>query len=154
MPVPFFANCEADRRVLLAQRGIDEARRIAGEASFSLVGVGEVGPRSFLASCGVLTAAETRELTEAGARGEVLGHFFDAEGALVQTGLHARVISIVPRAGPDRAVIAVAGGAEKIGALAAVLRSGVTNGLITDEPTAHALAGDAAAAANNKGRME
>ena len=38
-------------------------------------------------------------------------------------------------------IVAIAGGAEKVAALGAVLRSGHLSGLITDEATARALVG-------------
>ena len=143
MPMPFIANAAADRAVLLAQRGIGEAVALAAQATLSLVGIGEVTGAAFLPTSGVISPSEVEALLAAGAAGEMLGHYFDARGRLVETSLHDRVISVMPRVGPRDGkgclVVGVAGGEVKTAAIQAVLRSGVMNGFITDEPTAQRL---------------
>ena len=139
MPVPFFANSPADRDVLLAQRGVAEVRALAADADLMLVGVGTVEPDAWLVDSGQIGADEIVEVRRRGGEGEMLGHFFDVAGRAVDTALSARTI------GPDlarldgRRVVAIAGGEAKIGALRAVLASGLLSGLLTDERTAAAL---------------
>ena len=142
MPVPFLANTAADRAVLLAQRGIGEAVALAAQATLCLVGIGEVAGGAFLAASGVVAPGEVEALLAAGAVGEVLGHYFDGQGRPVDTPLHRRVIAVLPQAAEDRLVVGVAGGALKVAAMRAVLRSGTLGGLITDEPTAQRLLAD------------
>ncbi len=139
MPVPFFANTEADRAVLLAQRGVAETMEQAAGASLALVGIGEVTAEAFLCLSGMITREEVAALRREGAAGEVLGHFFDAAGRPVATKLHQRVIALPPESLRGREMIAVAGGAAKFPAIRSVLRSGLLGGLITDEPTARRL---------------
>lgn len=139
MPVPFLANSPSDRAVLLAQRGIGEAVALAAQATLSLVGIGEVAGEAFLPASGVVAPGEVEALLAAGAAGEVLGHYFDAQGHPVETPLHERVLAVMPSAGEGRLVVGVAGGEAKIAAIRAVLRSGLLSGLITDEPTAQRL---------------
>ena len=50
---------------------------------------------------------------------------------------------LVAAQGPARRIVAVAGGSEKVAAIAAVLTSRHLTGLVTDECTAKALLGDA-----------
>ncbi len=152
LPVPFLANTAADRAVLLAQRGIGEAVRLARQATFSLVGIGEVAGDAFLPAAGVVPAEDAQALREAGAVGEMLGHYFDAEGALIAAPLHDRVIALLPQdTGQGRLTVAVAGGPGKIEAIGAVLQSRMLDGLVTDEPTAQRLLAAPEPEATSKG---
>ncbi len=138
LPVPMFANSPADSDVLRAQRGVAETLALAAEATLMVVGIGAVAEAAFLPMAGMIAAGEVRELRAAGAAGEMLGRYFAADGSLASTILHDRLIALpLPSL---RGVVAVAGGADKIDAINAVLRSHLLTGLITDEPTARRLA--------------
>ncbi len=139
MPVPFFANTVTDREVLLAQRGVHEVFELAAKSSLKLVGIGTAKPEASLVSTGMIEPAEIADVKEKGGVGELLGHFFDREGRVIETALTARTLSIDLYASPDTKFVAVAGGDEKTGAIRSVLMSGRLNGLITDERTATAL---------------
>jgi DNA-binding transcriptional regulator LsrR (DeoR family) len=141
MPVPFFANTANDREVLLAQRGVREVFEMAEAAPVKLVGIGTVNTDTQLVRSGMITPAEIETIADAGAVGELLGHFFDSDGRIVDTPLTGRTIAVsVARGSPSR-VIAIAGGLEKTESIAAVLASGMLSGLIIDEGTARRLAG-------------
>jgi len=140
MPVPFFANTVQDREVLLAQRGVSEVIDLAESADLKFVGIGTAEPEASLVSTGMIEPEEIREVKSLGGVGEMLGHFFDAEGQRVETGLTARTISAGLGGPEDSRIVAVAGGIEKTWAIRSVLMSGCLSGLITDECTAHALA--------------
>ena len=86
-----------------------------------------------------LTAGEIEAARAAGAVGEICGWIFDRDGRLLRGGADERTAS-APIPDRDRAtVIALAKGRRKLPALAAALRGGLVNGLITDEATAEAL---------------
>jgi DNA-binding transcriptional regulator LsrR (DeoR family) len=143
MPVPFFANSAEDREVLLEQRPVREVFVIAEAACLKFVGIGTVDPLAQLVSSGMIERSEMAEAVAAGAVGELVGNFFAADGRLLATGLSARTLAVPLAAPGTRGMVAIAGGREKLAAVAAVLRSGQLSGLITDEATARALAGDA-----------
>lgn len=140
MPIPFFANTAADREVFLAQRGVSQVIDLAARSDLMLVGIGTANPGAQLVASHMIDVAEIGEVQERGGAGEVLGHFFDRDGQLVETSLSARTVSLDIRALGKRRIVAIAGGEEKLNAMAAVLRSGTISGLITDEATATALA--------------
>ncbi|RYH07722.1 sugar-binding transcriptional regulator [Tropicimonas sp. IMCC6043] len=142
MPVPFFANTTEDREVLLAQRGVSEVFDMAQAAPLKFVGIGTVDSETQLVASGMIEQSEIEEVAEAGGVGELLGHFFDAEGNRIDTTLSARTLSVAFRADSDDQIVALAGGPDKVGAIRAVLRGGWLSGLITDERTARALAED------------
>ena len=138
LPVPMFGNTPADSAVLRAQRGVAETLALAGEATLMVAGIGAVAEAAFLPMAGTIDAEEVRQLRADGAVGEILGRYFAADGSLVATALHDRLIGLtVPEL---HGLVAVAGGPEKIDAINAVLRSHLLSGLITDEPTARRLA--------------
>lgn len=149
LPVPMFAGSAADCAVLRRQIGVAEALALAERADLLIFGIGEVSAEAFLALAGVVDAAEIEHARKLGAKGEVLGYFYDADGRLVDTPLHARVTGhpldghpLDPAsrgAAPRREVVAVAGGRGKAPAINAALQSGLLTGLITDELTARQL---------------
>lgn len=142
MPVPFFANTHEDRDVLLAQRGVKEVFELANGAELKLVGLGTVDTDAQLVLSGMVEPHEIREVTAAGGVGEILGHFFDADGNIIETTLTARTLSAsLPRSKEER-LVALSGGLPKVEAILAVLRSRCLYGLITDERTARALLSD------------
>ena len=143
MPVPFFANSVGDREVLLDQRGVREVFEMAEAASLKLVGIGTVEPNAQLVSSGMIEPGEIEVIMAGGGVGELLGHFFDAEGRMMATTLTARTLAAGLGEAGSSSMVAIAGGAEKIAAISAVLMSRRLTGLITDETTARALLGEA-----------
>ena len=142
MPVPFFANSVEDREVLLEQRGVREVFEMAGRASLKVAGIGTVDRGAQLVSSGMIEAGEIAEVAAAGGVGELLGHFFDAGGRMIATTLSARTLSAAPGDAFSGRMVAIAGGADKVAAIAAVLQSRRLTGLVTDELTAKALLGE------------
>ncbi|SFC40636.1 sugar-binding transcriptional regulator [Tropicimonas isoalkanivorans] len=139
MPIPFFANTIEDREVLISQRGVREIFDMAEATVLKLVGIGTVDADTQLVASGMIEQSEIAEIASQGGIGELLGHFFDANGRRLETALTARTLSIsLKEPGKDR-IVALAGGASKVDAIRAVLRSGYLSGLITDEATARAL---------------
>lgn len=142
MPVPFFANSTEDREVLLAQRGIAEVFQMAEEAPLKIIGIGTAKPHTTLVTSGMIETGEIEEISRAGGVGEMLGHFFDADGRDLETPLTSRTLSVSLDHTHNDRIIALAGGEEKTAAIRAVLNSGHLSGLITDERTAKALLTD------------
>ena len=141
LPVPFYANSAEDRAVLLAQPGVRDIFDMARDAPLKVVGIGTADAGAQSVSSGMIEPREIAEITQVGGLGEMLGHFFDAKGRVLETALTARLLA-VDLEGPKAArIVAMAGGPGKVAAVAAVLASGHLHGLITDEATARALLG-------------
>lgn len=144
LPVPFFANSEQDLAVLLAQPGVRELFDMSNGATLKVVGIGTADAGAQLVSSGMIEPHEIAEISAAGAVGEMLGHFFDAQGHVLHTTLSARTLS-VDLDGPEGSrIVAIAGGLEKVRAIRAVLESRRLSGLITDEAAARAVLDDPA----------
>lgn len=139
MPVPFFANSEGDRAVLLSQPGVRDIFDLSNSATLTFVGMGTADAGAQLVASGMIEAREIAEINAAGGVGEMMGYFFDATGRVLDTTLSARTLSVDLNRGQDQRIVVIAGGAEKVAAIRAVLNSGRLSGLITDEATARAL---------------
>ena len=139
MPVPFFANSSDDRKILLSQRGVGEVFELAEAAPLKIVGIGTVDADTQLVASGMIEQAEIHEIARAGAVGEMLGHFFDRHGNILETTLSSRTLSVSSGGMTGNRLVAIAGGERKVEAIRAILNSGKLSGLITDERTAKAL---------------
>ncbi len=139
MPVPFFANTTKDKQVLESQFGVSDAIAMARNADIYVAGIGEVDRKSFIATGGMADDVDIDPLLQAGACGEMLGHFFDADGAHVPNAVSDRAMA--PRLADLKShkIVALVGGTSKTQAVRSLLLSGLLHGLITDEATARRL---------------
>lgn len=140
MPVPFLANSVEDRKVLLGQRGIQQVFELARQTQLKLVGIGSTDLEASLVSTGMIELHELEKVNNAGAAGEMLGHYFADDGQPIATDLSDRTLSLSLDDLKNTRITAVAGGAFKIRAIKSVLQSRLLSGLVTDERTARALA--------------
>jgi len=139
MPVPFFANSVKDKKVIMQQAGIREVMKIAKHTSIKIAGIGSVDTEASMVANSMLEKKEIRAVYKAGGRGEVLGHFFDDDGQLVDTELSERTMGLTAKDLTKTYITAVAGGGTKIQAILSILKSGLLSGLIIDERTARAI---------------
>lgn len=139
MPVPFIANSAADRSILINQQGVRGVVDRAANAQLVFVGIGTTETEASIVSTGMVGRDEIEAVRQAGCVGELLGHFFSAEGEPMEADLSRRILTLDRELLGSRRIVAVAGGEIKLPALRAILKSGLLNGLITDELTAKAL---------------
>lgn len=139
LPIPFFANSIADKKVLLSQLGIGEVLEMGDTASLLIVGIGEASAASFLHMGGMVGSEEIEAVRKQGATGEVLGHFFTLDGRHIPNDLSDRALAPEPERLRGRRIVAIAGGTTKVAAIRSILASDLLHGLITDETTAHQL---------------
>jgi len=139
MPVPFFADSVADKQVLMAQKTVRDVFALAREAQLHVVGIGQIGAQAHMYETGMVTPEEFAEVERAGAVGEVLGQFVDADGRPVDAPVNQRSIAVSIDDLRGKEVVVIAGGHGKARAIDAVLATGVVTGLITDEATAQQL---------------
>lgn len=136
LPVPFIADTEADADVLRAQRGVQTVLALARACELCIVGVGVLGSQGNLLHTGMLTPREQSALERKGAVGDLLGHFLDADGRVVDHELNRRALGVRLDEMRGRQVLAVVGGHYKVPAILAALRSGYLTGLVVNESTA------------------
>ncbi len=137
LPVPSIVGEKATRRVLEKDRIVADVLAAARQAEVLFFSLGQLDLQSVLVSSGNVTEKEMTELIAAGAVGDVLGRFFDADGKIVDRSLDDRTIglSLSDLSRHSHAIVVVTGSAKHRAALAA-LGAGFLNVLITDQDTA------------------
>ncbi|MBX2886167.1 MAG: sugar-binding transcriptional regulator [Granulosicoccus sp.] len=139
MPIPFFVNTIENKQIILEQFGIAEVLDLARNTAIKVVGIGTVDEESSIRTNDMVDTNEMQAVNQAGGVGEMLGHFFDDDGSIVDTDLSDRTMGLAPDDLHTAKLLAVAGGSSKIRAINAILKSRLLRGLITDERTARAL---------------
>ncbi|MBR5302502.1 MAG: sugar-binding transcriptional regulator [Clostridia bacterium] len=143
MPAPLLASSAEMASAMREESSVSEIIRMNGLSSFTLVGIGALGENATVFHSGLLGPTDMFYLKMHHAVGDLLGHFIDKDGNLIQTPIEDRLISTpldTLKAMPN--VIGLAAGQEKIEAIRAVLRGGYLDILITDETTANLLLKD------------
>lgn len=141
LPVPFISDSMGNRDVLLSQRSVIDAFAKARAIDLGVIGIGALSADQpmFAEERGLLSKLQLDALVQAGAEGELVGHFLDANGNLVDTDINRRTIGLPLEELARLDILAVTSGASKARAIRSALRSGVINRLILDEEAAHAV---------------
>lgn len=140
LPAPVLASSDEAAALLRAEPDVANALELARAADIAIFGIGGMLPGSGILMDGTTPPAQIRELTTAGAVGNISAEFFDERGAPVTTSLSGRLIGLtLEELGEVPVRIALAGGRIKELALAGALAGGYVTSLVTDELTARAL---------------
>ena len=140
MAAPVYAPDARTREALVNHPGMEDVFSHAGRLDVALIGVGAVGPHSTLVRYNLLSPEDISSLSRAGAVGDVLCRFIDADGRLLDHPLNDRVISADPGLlRRSRRIVLSSGGWEKTTAILAAIRLLKPEVLITDEVVAEAL---------------
>jgi DNA-binding transcriptional regulator LsrR (DeoR family) len=141
LPAPGVVGSPAARKVLEKDTYVQHVLNLFPKVNTALVGIGSLQPSKLLASSGnTFSPDELHELHAKGAVGDICLRFFDAQGRLLSTPLHDRVIGMELEALKSaQRVVGVAGGPRKEEAIRGALRGGWINVLITDKASAENL---------------
>lgn len=140
LPAPALVDSPATRSALIERCGLSDVFKRAERLDMAVMSIGYIAAGSSTFKVNLVSEAERAELLRAGAVGDVLCHFYDREGKLVDHSVNERVMSIpVPtlRKVPRRVI--ASGGAEKVEALLGAMKLIDCNVLITTEATAQEL---------------
>ena len=136
-PSPLVVSSRQVRDALLDEKSLQDVSTMTEYADMSVVGIGAAVEGSTVLRNGILNEGELTVLKMQGAVGDVLNHFMDKDGNLIQTEIEDRVISTdLDKLRQLKNVVGVAGGKDKVSAIKAVLNGGYLNVLITDSDTA------------------
>lgn len=136
---PLYFPTVESREILLSHHGIRETMRRAKAVDVALLSCGDMTERSLLIK--VPTVAENVDaLIAAGAVGDLLGVFLDADGNPVDHPLNERVLSLsLLELKNVRHSILASGGLHKVPVIHAIIKAGYIRRLVTDEECAAAL---------------
>lgn len=141
MAGPVFAPDPATRDALAGHAGICDIFQRARALDMAIVSVGDLTPHSVFREYGLLTSDELSSLERAGAIGDVLCHFVDADGNFVDHPVNRRVLAVNPLdLRGAREIVLASGGWHKLGVIRAALKLLHPKVLIVDELVADRLA--------------
>ncbi len=142
LTAPVIVADESLRTALWSEPGLRELLERARRVDLALVSVGDVSEEATLFRQGLLPRSALASLQAAGAVGDVLCHFIDSEGKVVDHPVNRRVVAVdledlrrVPK------IVVAAGGRRKVAAIRAALKATGASVLITEEAAARGLLG-------------
>lgn len=143
LAAPVFAPDLRTREALLGHGGLSEVFERAKSLDVAVVSASDLSPNSTILEYGLLNQDEVTSLQRAGAVGDVLCHFINAEGELVDHPINERVVAVHPHdLRSARNLVLASGGWQKVAAIRAALKLLRPGTFITDETVAERLAAD------------
>lgn len=136
-PAPLFMASEDIVKAMEQEPSVKQIRHMATLAQMSIVGIGGVDSNATLLTNGTLNHSDVLLLSMQGAVGDMLCHFIDKDGNVIQSSLERRLMSTpLEQLKEMNNSIGVAGGSTKSEAILAALKGNYLDVLITDEATA------------------
>lgn len=140
IPAPLLASSLEMAQAIREETSVKEIFRMAAIANFTVIGIGGLHEKSTIFKTGTLNKNDMIYLKMKGAVGDILSHFLDKDGNLVQNHIEDRLIGIsLDAIKTFKNVIGVAAGENKVEAIKAVLKGQYIDVLITDSSTAEKL---------------
>jgi DNA-binding transcriptional regulator LsrR (DeoR family) len=137
IPAPAVVDSPETKRALIERCGLSEVFAMADTLDAVLVSVGGIASATIPYRGGYLSETERETLAGKGAVGDILFHFYDRHGRLVDHPINELVMSVdVDRLRRARLRILTSGGAEKIEALLGAMQLVEPTVFITDEESA------------------
>ena len=140
---PVYAPDKRTRDALMAHPGLAEVFVRTQSLDMAVVSVGDLTPHSVFSEYGLLTREEIASLEAAGAVGDLLCHFIDADGNVIDHPVNERVIAVNPNTlRGTRQIVLASGGWHKLTVIRAALKLLRPTVLIVNETVAERLAKD------------
>lgn len=137
---PMFAETRELREALVGSEPVRSVLEMARRVDIALLSAVDLSKQSKALEYEVITREGWRSLRDAGAVGDVCGHYLDADGNRIAHPIAARVIN--PPLDHLRQIpelVLAAGGPQKIDIIKGAIGAGLCHVLITDEAAASAL---------------
>lgn len=123
LTAPVFAPDRATKEALMSHPGIAEIFSRARALDMTIISAGALAPNSVFFEDGLLTKSEIASLEEAGAVGDVLCHFVDEDGKIIDHPVNDRVVAVNPlELAGSRNIVLVSGGWHKYKSIKAALK--------------------------------
>ena len=122
------------------ESSVKEVSNMIQLASMTIVGIGAMDNSSTILKTSILNPNDFLLLNMKGAVGDIICHFIDKDGNLVDTDIDSRLVSVpLSTLNQLENVIGVAAGKHKVTAIHSALMGNYLDILITDESTAQLL---------------
>lgn len=139
-PAPLIMSSRELAQSIMAEPSLTEVSRMTSLAHMTIIGIGGMNEDATILKSSHLTRNDYLLLKMQGAVGDLITHFINSDGELVNPDFDSRLIStpLTTLKELDN-VVGLAAGDEKVDAIAAALRGNYLNILITDDTTAQKL---------------
>lgn len=139
-PAPLIMSSKELAQSIMAEPSLVEVARMTELAEMTLIGIGGMNEDATILKSSHLTRNDYLLLKMQGAVGDLITHFIDSEGNLVNPDFDSKIISTPLSVLKELDnVVGVAAGNEKVEAITAALRGNYLDILITDDTTARKL---------------
>lgn len=140
IPSPLLMSSAAMADAIKKETSVQEVLQMIRLADMTVVGIGAMEDSATIIKSSILTYNDFLLLKMKGAVGDIICHFIDKDGRLVDTEIDSKLVNITLGALNElKNVIGVAAGKNKAAAITAALTGGYLDILITDESTAELL---------------
>jgi lsr operon transcriptional repressor len=140
IPAPLIASSATIAAALRQDASVTSVLRLAEGAVATLTGIGSSLSVASSVRSGLFSQEQVDEFRAMGAVGDMLGEWFDATGVSLVGAASDRKIGMgIEQLRQMPNVVGVAGGRDKVEAIAGVLRGGYLDVLVTDEDVAELL---------------
>lgn len=132
---PAIAASSVARDYFVQDSQIQRVISLGASADLAVVSVGSVDSSNTMHRLGYIDESVLQRVRSYGAVGDILGHFIDDGGALVEGGIEDRIVSVSLEDLRRMPVLAVAMGENKVRPLVALAKSQTIDFLVTSEST-------------------
>lgn len=140
IPAPLIMSSKEMADSLKEESSVKEVSNMIQLASMTIVGIGAMDNDATIVKSSNLSHNDFLLLNMKGAVGDIICHFIDKDGNLVDTDIDSRLVSVsLDKLNQLENVIGVAAGKHKVSAITSALKGGYLDILITDESTAELL---------------
>lgn len=140
MYAPIIVENKELRDSMLSQSFFSQVYDTMKQCTVAVVGIGNFTSQTGLVPKSFMFEDEYRELKNKSAIGEICTYYFNADGAIILSGINERVFALDYESYMKIPVrIGIAGGSEKVQAIAGAIKGKLINVLITDIDTANGL---------------
>ena len=143
LPVPLVLSDKKLAELMIKEKSVSDVINMIEKVNIVVSSLGSMEENSTILKTGLLSTDKYNVLKYKGAVGDMLMHFIDKNGNLVDDEIEDRIISTkLDKIQDCDYVIVAAGGEDKLQIIHTAITHGLVNVLITDENTAKFLLGD------------
>ena len=143
IPAPLVVGSKELTEAILKEKSVNDIVEMTEKINVVVSSLGGMKEDSTIIKSGLLTQDKFNILKNKGAVGDMLMHFIDEDGNLVDDEIEDRIISTkLEKIKNNDYIIVAAGGDAKLPIIHTAITHGFVNVLITDENTAELLLGD------------
>lgn len=139
IPAPLIVSSSSVADLLREEAPVKEVLALGSQATIAITSIGAAVADGSAVNSGIATVDEVERFAAAGAVGDMLGEWIDADGEIVDATSDRRIGIPLAELREIEHVIGIAGGSQKAAAIAGALAGGYFDVLITDEDAAEAL---------------